>query len=79
MKILKAIFKIIAIPIHCLFSVIYWHILFKKKQSCKNCDYMRIMMYGYDKGQWKCTASCGNDDGIVCNAWFPRSLCEKWR
>lgn len=63
----------------CMFSFIYWHVLHKEKQSCKNCDYMRLMTAGYDEGKWKCCASCGNNEGIVCSAWFPRSLCDKWR
>lgn len=79
MKILKNILKIIAIPFRCAFAVFYYFILFKEKKTCKDCDYMRLMTEGYDKGQWKCTASCGNDDGIICDAWFPRSLVEKWR
>lgn len=60
-------------------SVLYWYILKNDKRNCGNCDYKRKMEYGNIAGQWHCTASCGNQDGKLCNAWFPRSLAEKWR
>lgn len=33
-------------------------------RSCANCSYMR---------EWGCSASCGNNAGVVCGAWFPKT------
>ena len=35
-----------------------------RTRSCANCSYMR---------EWGCSASCGNDAGVVCGAWFPKT------
>jgi hypothetical protein len=32
-------------------------------KSCSNCSYMKD----------RCSASCGNDSGEVCGAWFPKT------
>lgn len=46
--------------------------LFTRNRRCVDCDYMRKFEYGRDAGLWGCTASCGNDEGKVCGAWFLR-------
>lgn len=46
--------------------------IFARNRLCVDCDYMRKCEYGYDAGLWRCTASCGNDEGKPCGAWFPR-------
>ena len=46
--------------------------IFIRNRLCVDCDYMRKCEAGYDAGLWCCTASCGNNSGRVCGAWFPR-------
>ena len=47
--------------------------MFTKNRRCVDCDYMRCEKYGRDAGLWRCTASCGNNEGKICGAWFPRT------
>lgn len=46
--------------------------LFTRNRRCIDCDYMRKFKYGRDAGLWGCVASCGNDEGKACGAWYPR-------
>lgn len=46
--------------------------IFTRNRRCLDCDYMRKAEVGFIKGQWFCSASCGNDEGKTCGAWFPR-------
>lgn len=46
--------------------------IFTRNRRCVDCDYMRKAEVGGIKGLWYCTASCGNDEGKTCGAWFPR-------
>ena len=61
-----------------------WHaisdgfkIAYSKDKSCKNCRYMMPCSFAdlekpYDKREKECFASCGNNMGMLCEAWRPR-------
>lgn len=60
------------IPLHIICDLL----TFGYAKRCEECGYLKMVESTEEKKAMKCTASCGNDEGRVCSAWYPKWLME---